>query len=68
MNTITLTIPNISCNHCVNTVVVETGGLEGVENVTADAGKKQAVIQFSPPATEKSIRNLLAAINYPAEE
>lgn len=65
MTTVTYTIPNISCNHCVHTIQNEVADLAGVESVKADAATKQAVITFAAPATEEAIKALLAEINYP---
>lgn len=66
MTTVTYSIPNISCNHCVHTITMELNDLEGVSSVLADMDSKQATITFEPPATEESIKNLLTEINYPA--
>jgi len=66
MTTVTYTIPNISCKHCVHTIRMEVGELEGVHSVEADPQTKQAVITFDAPATEEAIKALLAEINYPA--
>jgi copper chaperone len=65
-NTITYTIPNISCGHCVHTIKSEVTELEGVQSVDANMDSKQATITFEPPATEEKIKALLAEINYPA--
>jgi copper chaperone len=65
-NTITYTIPNISCGHCVHTIKNEVTELEGVQSVDANMDTKQATITFEPPATEEKIKALLAEINYPA--
>jgi copper chaperone len=65
-NTITYTIPNISCGHCVHTIKSEVTELEGVQSVDANMDTKQAIITFEPPATEEKIKALLAEINYPA--
>lgn len=66
--TVTYSIPNISCNHCVHTVTMEVGDLEGVQSVVADLETKKATITFQPPASEEAIKGLLAEINYPAAE
>ncbi len=65
MTTITYTIPNISCGHCVNTIKTELSELAGVKSVEAVAETKQATIIFEDPATEEKIQSLLAEINYP---
>jgi copper chaperone len=67
MKTVTYSIPKISCNHCVHTINMEVGELEGVQSVQADAASKQAVVTFDDPATDEQIRAFLAEINYPAE-
>ena len=65
MITVTYTIPNISCNHCVHTIKNEVGDLPGVKSVEADATTRVATISFDPPASEEEIKGLLAEINYP---
>ena len=66
MTTVTYSIPNIHCEHCVHTVKTEVSDLAGVRSVEADANTRQATIVFEAPATETSIKQLLAEINYPA--
>ncbi|MFN2152701.1 MAG: heavy-metal-associated domain-containing protein [Anaerolineales bacterium] len=65
MTTVTYNIPNISCAHCVHTIKMEVGDLAGVKTVEANADAKTATITFDAPASEESIKNLLAEINYP---
>ena len=65
MKTVTYTIPNISCSHCVHTIKTEVSDLSGVQSVEANAQTKQAVISFDAPATEEQIVSLLKEINYP---
>jgi copper chaperone len=64
--TVTYTIPNISCGHCVHTIKSELSELAGVKAVEADQATKQTTITYEPPATEDGIKALLAEINYPA--
>lgn len=66
MTTVTYSIPNIHCGHCVHTIDMEVGDIEGVVSVRTDLDTKQAVITFQPPATEDQIKALLTEINYPA--
>ena len=66
MKTVTYTIPNISCGHCVHTIKSEILELEGVQSVEAFADTKKAVITFDLPATEEKILSTLKEINYPA--
>ena len=65
MKTVTYSIPNISCGHCVHTIQTEVAELEGVKEVRANAEGKNVVIVFDSPATEEGIKALLAEINYP---
>ena len=65
MKTVTYTIPNISCMHCVHTIKTEVGDLNGVKSVEANAQTKQATITYEEPATEEKIKAVLTEINYP---
>jgi copper chaperone len=66
MTTVTYSIPNISCGHCVHTIKMEVSDLTGVQSVEANPDTKTATITFDSPATEDKIKALLAEINYPA--
>ena len=65
MTTIKYSVPNISCGHCVHTIQMEVSEVEGVQSVTAYEDSKTVEITFGDPATEDSIKALLAEINYP---
>ena len=67
MNTVTYTVPAISCGHCTHTIETEVGELKGVQSVKADEATKKVVITFDAPASEESIKSLLAEIDYPVE-
>lgn len=67
MSTVTYSVPNISCGHCVHTIQTELADLAGVKAVKADAGTKKVEVKFDAPATEESIKALLVSIDYPAE-
>lgn len=62
-----LSIPNISCNHCVNTIKNELAEIDGVKSVEGDAGNREVTVQWEAPATREKIRETLKEINYPAE-
>ena len=68
MNTVTYSIPNISCGHCVHTIQSEVSEMEGVQSVVANQETRQATIVFMVPASENEIKKLLASINYPVAE
>ena len=67
MNQNKLTVPNISCGHCVSAIESELADLDGVISVKADADTKTVTVQWNAPATIKSIRAALDEINYPAQ-
>jgi copper chaperone CopZ len=65
MNTVTYSVPNISCGHCVHTIQTELKDLAGIKSVKADESSKKVEIIFEVPATEEKIKAILAEINYP---
>ena len=65
MNTVTYSVPNISCMHCVHTIQTELADVQGVQSVKADQASKMVEIVFDAPASEEKIKALLAEINYP---
>jgi copper chaperone len=65
MTTVTYSIPNISCGHCVHTIQTELADVTGVQTVKASQDTKMVEIVFDAPASEEKIRALLAEINYP---
>lgn len=68
MNTVTYQVPNISCHHCVHTIVGELSELPGVQSVEGDVQSKQVKVNFDQPATPEKIEELLAEINYPVQK
>lgn len=66
MTTVTYSVPNISCHHCVHTIVNELSELTGVKSVEGDVAAKQIKVNYEAPADEGKIEELLAEINYPA--
>ena len=67
MTTVTYTVPAIHCGHCIHTIEMEVGELQGVQSVKADESTKKVVVNFDVPASEAQIKALLAEINYPVE-
>lgn len=62
----TLSIPNISCGHCVMTIKKELGSLKGVKEVEGDPKKKNIRVKWDVPATLEQIKETLKEINFPA--
>lgn len=68
METKKLSVPNISCEHCVMTIQRELGEVEGVSKVQGDPTKKEIVVEWDAPATMEKIKSTLEEINYSAVE
>lgn len=68
MTTVTYTIPNISCKHCVHTISMELNEMAGVSSVQGDADSKRVTVTFEAPATLELIETTLAEIDYPPEK
>jgi copper chaperone CopZ len=66
MQTKTVTVPNISCGHCVHTIQNEVSELEGIVSVKADETSKQVTISWDAPQTWEGVAELLEEIGYPA--
>jgi copper chaperone CopZ len=62
----TLSIPNISCGHCVMSIKNELSEIEGVHSVGGDADAKSIVVEWDAPATLEILKDRLSEINYPA--
>lgn len=67
MTTITYTVPNINCNHCVHAIKTEVSEVEGVSKVEGDPTTKQIIVTFETPATEEKIVTVMKEINYPPQ-
>lgn len=67
MTTVTYSVPAIHCGHCIHTVEMEVGELQGDQTVKADLDTKKVQITFDAPASEEKIKTLLAEIDYPVE-
>ncbi len=63
----TVTIPNISCEHCIRSIQREVGELAGVSAVEGDPDTKSVTIVWDQPADWKGIEELLEEIGYPPE-
>lgn len=65
MTTKTLSVPNISCGHCVMTIKRELGPLQGVRSVEGDVARKEITVTFEPDDVLDQIKAMLAEIGYP---
>ena len=63
----TLTVPNITCGHCVMSIKKELSELEGITKVDGDPENKSITVEWESPVTLDKIKDTLKEINYPAE-
>lgn len=63
----TLTVPNISCGHCVMNIKNELSEMEGVSSVDGNPEAKSITVEWESPANLEKIKETLKEINYPAE-
>jgi copper chaperone CopZ len=61
-----LSIPNISCGHCVMSIKKELSEVEGIRSIEGDPETKSVVVEWEPPASLEQIKETLREINYPA--
>jgi len=62
----TVTVPNISCGHCVKTIEREVGGLPGVGAVQAEETSRRVTISWDPERTDwVAIEDHMGDIRYP---
>ena len=67
MTEITLTVPNISCEHCVRAIQGELSELDGVKSVNADEATRTVRVGYDAPASEAGIVAALRDIDYPPD-
>lgn len=58
--TIELIVPEMSCQHCVNSVTGEVSQLQGVRNVAIDLGTKHVLVDADETVTAEAV---VAAVN-----
>ena len=65
MKEITLSIPNISCNHCVMTIKRESGFVDGAEFVSGDVDGRTATFRVTNDEALAALEAALAEAGYP---
>ncbi len=66
METRTVTVPSISCGHCVMTIEREVGEIPGVSAVRGRQDTRQVTITWDPDATDwVVIESVMSDIHYP---
>lgn len=66
MKTVTLSIPNISCHHCIMTIKRESGFVDGVQFVSGDVEGKTATFQVESDEALAALQDALAEAGYPS--
>ncbi len=61
----TVTVPNISCGHCVHTIKREIGALAGVKSVDAEQTTKRVTVTWDDRTSWDAIQQTLVEIGYP---
>jgi len=63
---LTLTAPDISCDHCVATIQKAIGGIAGVGGVEADVAAKQVTVRYdSSRVSREEIETAMGDVGYP---
>ncbi len=68
METKKLSIPNITCGHCVMSIQRELGEIDGVSKVEGDPAAREITVEWDAPATLERIKSALKEIDYPAAD
>jgi len=68
MEKLLLSVPNITCHHCINSIKRELSELPGVLEVEGDLERKQIQIVWEKPCNPTKIKELLKEIGYPGKE
>ena len=68
MENIVLKVPDMSCGHCVEKIQSAVQSIEGVSGIWADTESRSVEIEFTPPASQAQLKEVLAEINYPVED
>jgi len=63
--TITLSVPNISCQHCARAILKELSPLAGVSSVEVDVAEKRVTVSYDSESVLTTIESTLAEIGYP---
>jgi copper chaperone len=68
MSTVTLNVPDISCEHCERTITSALQPVEGVQSVRVDIPGKQVRVEFDESRVNvEKMRELLREEEYPVE-
>jgi copper chaperone len=63
----TVSIPDISCGHCLANIKREAGEVNGVKSVEGDVESKQVTFTWDEPAQWEQIEAALKEAGYPPQ-
>jgi len=63
----TLSVPNISCMHCIRRITQALSKVPGVKDVQGDVETKKVTVTYEGADTMARVRAALEEIGYPAE-
>ena len=64
MTETTISVPDISCDHCQKTIEGALRPLPGVERADVDVATKVVRVAFAEPATLEAVREAIEAQGY----
>ncbi len=68
LHRVTLSTPDIGCDHCVNTIQETVGKLDGVSHVSASVDTKSVDLEFDDAVISLGkIEDALREIGYPVQ-
>jgi copper chaperone len=66
MTTAVLTVPDISCEHCVRSVTEALSPIEGIQTVSVDIPSKQVTVAYDQSQVDiEKMKDVLAEEDYP---
>ena len=65
METLELSVPDIECDGCANTIKNALGRVDGVADVAVNVDSKQVTVKFAEPATGERISAVLDKAGFP---
>lgn len=68
MKTVTLNVPDISCEHCERTITEALSPVDGVRSVRVDIPGKQVRVEYDESALDvEQMKGILQEEDYPVE-
>ena len=64
METITLSVPEIHCGHCKESIEGAVGALDGVAKAVVDVDAKTVEVTYDRPADLDSVRAVIVGVGF----